>query len=171
MTSVTDECIPPNVHNMSILAQTDRLSVCKINREASCVEDVRGALSKAVPSLPLFFDICSSTRTGDLTVGKYNCANLPENYHNLDLIMTPIVGDHKKRKMLIIQAAEMQMGNCCICQHEMPVKDYFMELRKLICCGNTFHTKCVNEWFEIKKRENGQISCPLCKEVVQETLI
>ena len=52
--------------------------------------------------------------------------------------------------------------NCSICLEKIKKGDNFINNE---CCNNTFHTKCLEEWYKVKE------NCPLCRssnEIIKE---
>lgn len=52
--------------------------------------------------------------------------------------------------------------NCSICLQSIKEKDDYINNE---CCNNTFHNKCLEEWYKIKE------NCPLCRssnEIIKE---
>lgn len=52
--------------------------------------------------------------------------------------------------------------DCSICLQNIKKKDNYINNE---CCNNTFHNKCLEEWYKIKE------NCPLCRssnEIIKE---
>jgi hypothetical protein len=50
--------------------------------------------------------------------------------------------------------------NCAICQDRMEARN---PTRKIRACGHSFHTECIDTWFE------RSVSCPVCRHDIRET--
>lgn len=158
--------ILPNLTNLAIMANNGRLSKLTILDDVNSTAEVKEAFDKAQPPLPFLYDICLAKKTGELIAGVYNVDNLPDCYHGVDVLCTPIVGTSStKRKLLVVRTPILREENCGICMNNMPTNNYFGILQTLKC-NHTFHKACIGEWLRVKDHNDEDGFCPLCKAVV-----
>lgn len=59
----------------------------------------------------------------------------------------------------VIVLAEALEGSCAICQDRMEAQN---PTRKINACGHSFHTECIDTWFE------RSVSCPVCRHDIRD---
>lgn len=59
----------------------------------------------------------------------------------------------------VIVLDEALETNCAICQDRMEAQN---PTRKIRACGHSFHTECIDTWFE------RSVSCPVCRHDIRE---
>jgi hypothetical protein len=59
----------------------------------------------------------------------------------------------------VIVLEEPLETNCAICQDRMEAQN---PTRKIRACGHSFHTECIDTWFE------RSVSCPVCRHDIRD---
>jgi hypothetical protein len=59
----------------------------------------------------------------------------------------------------VVVLSEALEGSCAICQDRMEAQN---PTRKINVCGHSFHTECIDTWFE------RSVSCPVCRHDIRD---